>query len=126
MAFSNARLGLVHGMAHPLGIAAGLSHGLICGLLLPAVMRFNMPVAEAKYARIAEMAGIPGDGSADALVQEVERLNSVMGLDARLPDLRIAREEWPSIVSQTLPSGSTKSNPRDVSAADIERILESL
>ena len=126
MAFSNARLGLAHGMAHPLGIATGLPHGLICGLLLPAVMRFNMPVAEAKYARIAEMAGIPGDGGADALVREVERLNAVMGLHARLPELRVGKESRPTIVSQTLPSGSTKSNPRDVSAEDIERILESL
>jgi alcohol dehydrogenase class IV len=65
-------------------------------------------------------------GGADALVREVEQLNSVMGLHVRLPELRVEKERWPTIVSQSLPSGSTKSNPRDVSAEDIERILESL
>ena len=131
MAFSNARLGLVHGLAHPLGVATGLPHGLICGLLLPAVMRFNMEVSAPKYADIARRAGIADVSGSDEAValdlpRAIKRLNAEMGLTAHLSGLRVSADKRPGIIAQALPSGSTKSNPRQVSAADIEGILAAL
>ena len=131
MAFANARLGLVHGMAHPLGIITGLPHGLVCALLLPHVIRFNMPASAAKYARLARMAGISDfsmtDGEAGAaLVEAVERLNVEMGIEERRSELRVSRETWPAVVEQTLASGSTRSNPRSVTVADVEELLGSV
>ena len=41
MAYSNVGLGLVHGMAHPLGGRLGVAHGVANGILLAPVMRFN-------------------------------------------------------------------------------------
>ena len=43
MAFSNVGLGLVHGMAHPLGSLFDIPHGVANALLLPTIMEFNMP-----------------------------------------------------------------------------------
>lgn len=130
MAFTNARLGLVHGLAHPFGVQTGLPHGLLCGLLLPVVMKFNMPVAGAKYAGIARRAGIvrcgtPDEDAALALITDIERLNAVMGLDAYKPKLGIPKDKWPDVTAQTLSSGSTKSNPREVTVWDIQQILDS-
>lgn len=124
IAFANARLGLAHGMAHPVGIATGLPHGLICGLLLPMVIRFNTRVAESKYAWVADNAGV--SGGADGLVREIERLNSLMGLTERLPEMRIPEDRWPGVIAQSLVAGSTKSNPCEVRAEDIEKVLRSL
>lgn len=42
MAFSNVGLGLVHGMAHPLGSLFDIPHGVANALLLPTIMEFNM------------------------------------------------------------------------------------
>src|SRR5205085_1232672 len=42
LALNTARLGLVHGLAHPIGALTGAHHGLLCGLLMPAVMEFNL------------------------------------------------------------------------------------
>ncbi|HUV04528.1 MAG TPA: iron-containing alcohol dehydrogenase [Armatimonadota bacterium] len=128
MAFANARLGLVHGMAHPLGVITGLPHGLVCALLLPHVIRFNMPVSGAKYARLARSAGIcdscmPDDEAGAALVGATERLNAEMGIEERRSELRVGRETWPAVVEQSLASGSTKSNPRSAAAGDVENIL---
>jgi alcohol dehydrogenase class IV len=58
MALNTSRLGLVHGLAHPLGAVTGAAHGLLCGLLMPPVMRFNRDVAASKYALLAEALGI--------------------------------------------------------------------
>lgn len=50
MAFSNVGLGLVHGMAHPMGSLFDVPHGVANALLLPTVMEFNMPGCEASMA----------------------------------------------------------------------------
>lgn len=123
IAFSNSRLGLVHGMAHPVGMATGLPHGLICGLLLPLVMRFNMPVSVTKYSVLARNAGL---GSAVKLVAEVERLNALMGLNDRLPEIRLSEERRREVATQSLTAGSTSFNPRPATVEDIEGILASL
>ena len=123
IAFSNSRLGLVHGMAHPVGIATGLPHGLICGLLLPLVMRFNMQVADAKYAVLARKAGL---GSAVKLIAEIERLNSLMGLNDRLPEMRLSEDRRREVATQSVTAGSSSFNPRPATVDDVERILASL
>ena len=131
IAFANSRLGLVHGMAHPLGVTTGLPHGLICAILLPEVIRFNLPVSGAKYARLAREAGLidseaPDEPAVRALIRKIERLNTNMGIDARRAELRVPLESWASIVTQSLASGSTKSNPRPVGAEDVEAVLSAL
>ena len=42
-AFSNVGLGLVHGMAHPMGSLFDIPHGVANALLLPTIMEYNMP-----------------------------------------------------------------------------------
>ena len=123
IAFSNSRLGLVHGMAHPVGIATGLPHGLICGLLLPPVIRFNMQVSDAKYSVLARNAGL---GSAVTLIAEVERLNELMGLNDRLPEIRTSEDLRHEVATKSLTAGSSSFNPRPASVEDIEGILASL
>ena len=58
MAFSNVGLGLVHGMAHPMGSLFDVPHGVANALLLPTVMEFNMPCCIDKYAAIARAMGV--------------------------------------------------------------------
>lgn len=123
IAFANARLGLAHGMAHPLGIVTGLPHGVICALLLPLVIRFNIPVVAEKYSILAQASGLE---DASALADEIDRLNQVMQISDNIPKLRPPRDTWQKIITQTLASGSAKSNPRPVSKADVESILRSL
>ena len=53
LALASARLGLVHGLAHPIGVATGAPHGLVCGAMLPMAIRANAAEAAPKYARIA-------------------------------------------------------------------------
>ncbi len=55
LAFSNASLGLVHSMAHPLGGLLDLPHGLCNALLLEHVVQYNYDAAPDKYGDIAEI-----------------------------------------------------------------------
>ena len=89
MAFSNVGLGLVHGMAHPLGAFYDIPHGVANALLLPYVMEFNMPAAKAKYRKIAEAMGIDtakmsDDEAAQAAVDAVKQLSISIKIPQKL------------------------------------------
>ena len=55
MAFSNASLGAEHALAHALGGHLDIPHGAIHPILLPAVMRYNLPSCPEKFAKISSM-----------------------------------------------------------------------
>ena len=117
VALSNARLGLVHGLAHPLGARAHLPHGLVCAVCLPHVLRFNREAMGEKYARLSTATG------AD-LLHEVERLLGRLGIASPFAGKPFA--DPGEIVQETLASGSTKANPRAATAEDVMRILTTL
>lgn len=123
LALNTARLGLVHGLAHPIGALTGAAHGLLCGLLLPAVMQFNLPVTEVKYARLARelgaaATGTPEPAAAEALVAFISDLGQRVGIPQRLREVGLREDALEYVAAEAMPSGSTKANPRPVSQAD--------
>ena len=54
-AFANAPVAAVHALAYPLGGHYHIPHGLSNSLVLPSVLRFNAPNAQALYAELAEV-----------------------------------------------------------------------
>jgi len=119
IALANARLGTIHGLAHPLGIRWNIPHGRICATLLAPVMRFNERVVGEKYGRLSALAGRP-------IIEHVERLRDQLGIPADLKAHRITADEVEWIVRESLPSGSLKMNPRPTSADDLRAILAPL
>jgi alcohol dehydrogenase class IV len=129
VALNTSRLGLVHGLAHPIGAVTGAAHGLLCGLLMPPVMRFNLPVSAAKYARLAEELGLVAprtypDAAAETLIGFTETLLRRVGIPARLRDIGFEDNDLAWVAEETMPSGSTKANPRPVSLADARAVAE--
>ena len=81
LAFSNASVALVHGMSRPIGAHFHVPHGLSNAMLLPAITRFSVGAAEARYAEAARRIGFADDRDADAaaaakLVAGLEALNT--------------------------------------------------
>ena len=92
MAFSNVGLGLVHGMAHPLGAMFDVAHGVANALLLPLVMEYNAPAAIDKFVIIAKTMGVYKEGmskedAAKAAVDAVKDLAIRVGIPQHLRDL---------------------------------------
>lgn len=83
MAFTNAPVAAVHALAYPLGGHFHVPHGLSNALVLPHVLAFNMPAAEALYAELAPL--IFPDVENQSHARKIERMLS--GIAALSPEL---------------------------------------
>lgn len=124
LALASARLGLVHGLAHPLGSLYHLPHGRVCGALLPMVVRFNLEAAKAQYAYLAQAIGV-GESERD-LYHWAARLVGDLNADVDWAEAGLARADFDEIIPPALESGSTAHNPRAVSEEDLRGLLEEL
>src|SRR5439155_25001433 len=89
LSFSNVGVALVHALEYPVGGATHCSHGAGNGLLLPFVMRFNLPVRRQEFATIArllgeEVTGLDEGEAAERAITAVERLRADIGIPPRL------------------------------------------
>ena len=119
MAFSNVGLGVVHGMAHPLGAIFDIPHGVANALLLPTVMEFNMPAAIDKYVQIAKAmnvysATMTSEENAQAAVDAVRNLAIRVGIPLHLTDLGIKAEDLDKLATAAAADVCTPGNPRYV------------
>lgn len=124
MAFSNVGLGVDHGMAHPMSALHDIPHGVACAILLPIVMRYNVPAALDKYTDIAKAVGVYKDGmtkeeAADAACLEIENLSKLVGIPQHLSELGIYEKDIPALAEQAINDVCTPGNPRDVTKDDI-------
>jgi lactaldehyde reductase len=119
MAFSNVGLGVVHGMAHPLGAIFDIPHGVANALLLPTIMEFNAPAALPKYVEIAKAMNVYKEGmtqeeAATAAVDAVKALSIKVCIPQRLTDLGIKEEDLPRLAASAFTDVCTPGNPREV------------
>ena len=120
IAFTNSSVALVHGMSRPIGAQFHVPHGLSNAMLLPAITRFGLAAAEARYAEASRVIGFAAAGDADALAAEklaegLAMLNQE--LDVPTPaGFGIDKAAWdaalPLMADQALASGSPGNNPR--------------
>lgn len=126
MAFSNVGLGVVHGMAHPLGAIFDIPHGVANALLLPVIMEFNAPAALGKYVDIAKAMGVYITGmnpeeAAKAAVDAVKALSVRVGIPQHLAELGIKAGDLDRLAEAAFADICTPGNPREVTK---EIILE--
>lgn len=102
MGFSNVGLGLVHGMAHPLGAFYNTPHGIANAILLPHVMHYNAEFTGEKFRDIARVMGVKVEGltlaqARKAAVDAVFALNRDVGIPLHLRDVGVRKEDIPAL-----------------------------
>ena len=121
VAFNAASLGVSHSLAHALGGKYHVPHGRLNAMLLPKVISFNAAQENAaeKYARLARLCGLAG--SARALSAALGRMLTTLNLPKTL-----AIDDVHGIAATALADPCTATNPRSVSAGELEDILRGL
>ena len=120
----------VHALAYPLGGRFHVAHGVSNAVLLPHVIRFNLPAAPERYAEVALALGVERDGTelatAERGVQRLCRLSLECGLPQRLSELGIARDAIPQMAQAAMKvTRLLKNNLRTVTEEDAARIYDS-
>lgn len=129
MGFSNVGLGLVHGMAHPLGAYYDIPHGIANALLLPVVMQYNAESSIDKYVDIARAMGVKVDNlspqkAAQAAVDAVKSLATRVGIPERLRDLNVKEEDLERLAKSAFEDVCTPGNPREVKLSEISDLYK--
>lgn len=100
VAFSRSYVGYVHAIAHSLGGAYGIAHGLANAVILPKMLRRYGPACHGKLARLARVASLtcenaPDAEAAEAFIRWIESLNRMFSLPQGFHEIR--REDIPSL-----------------------------
>ena len=127
MGFSNVGLGLVHGMAHPLGAFYNTPHGVANAILLPHVMRYNAAYTGEKYRQIARAMGADVvhatlEQAREAAIQAVEALNRDVGIPASLKEVGVREEDIAELAQAAFDDVCTGGNPRKAKIEEIEAL----
>lgn len=132
MGFSNVGLGLVHGMAHPLGALYGTPHGVANAVLLPHIMAYNAEFTGEKYRDIAKAMGVALTENMTieqvrkAAVNAVKQLNIDVGIPATLKEIGVKLNDIPALAQAAFDDVCTGGNPRDTNVREIEQLYHSI
>jgi alcohol dehydrogenase class IV len=128
-AMDHAGLGLIHALSGPLTGQLRLHHGLANGLILPHVLRFNLPNIEPeRLQQLKQLFGLRPDVADSALVESVAAFVSRLGLPVRLDDLNVALNETErqAVAEDTTRMVLINNNPRSASAVDCRELLAAM
>ena len=113
--FSNANLGLVHGIAHTLSAHFGLAHGMANATVLPYVMEFNAESCPEKMVDLAKDIDLPLTGNIDedkyALAKALKDLTKDLGIKT-LSEQGIQEKDFDMLAEDVLKEPVLGFNPR--------------
>ena len=123
MGFSNVGLGVVHGMAHPLGAFYDTPHGIANAVLLPYVMEYNAEYTGEKFKYIAEAMDVDTTGMSQAeyraAVNAVKQLSKDVGIPEKLHEIGVKEEDLQALSESAFADVCTGGNPRPCTVESI-------
>lgn len=127
LAFTNALLGATHAIAHQIGGALDLPHGLLNAILMPHVMRFNAQTHADRYVDVAKALGVNAGAldpatAAERAIECVEDLTTSLGIPGGLRALGVDPGEFDRFAGNALRDAYIATNPRPVTEDDVRRI----
>ena len=135
-AFSNSMVGLVHAIGHALGGVCRVAHGDAMTILLPAVMRYNMPACGDRYGELLlHLAGPEayawtpehrrGEKAIEFVTSLRKELSEECGLPTCLKDTgKVTEADFDAVAQKALNDGAIVVNPAQADYEDIIAILK--
>lgn len=119
----------VHALAYPLGGRFHVPHGVSNAMLLPHVLRFNLPSAPGRYAVVASALGVASKHTESETaahgIERIVRTSKACGVPQRLSELGVPRDAIPEMAKAAMQvTRLLKNNLRTVTEADAVQIYE--
>ncbi len=116
-------LGLVHAISHMVGAEFNTHHGNTNAILLPLVLRFNLPGMDEKVRRMAEAMEIT-DHSVEGFISAVESILDEIHIPKSLGEIGVPMECAERIATKALKDSAAKTNPRSASLDEVRILIE--
>lgn len=130
IAFSNAGLGLNHGMAHALGARFHIPHGRANAVILPYVITFNGDTHSQRYKKVVTLFNADSacmKQSLLSMLRIVKGYSKKMHIPETLQDLGIAENEFlealPEMAKAAVNDSCTLTNPRKCTNEEVEKVF---
>lgn len=118
---SGVGVGASHGIGHVLGAACHVPHGHTSCVMLPSVLRWNLPANAERQKRVSEAFGAPDRPAADL----VAHLVATLGLPGSLSEVGVRRDRFHEIAEKSMHDRAVLNNPRPIKGpAEVMEILE--
>ena len=116
-------LGLVHSISHMVGAEYNTQHGLTNAIILPAVMKFNLPHVGEKVQFISHAMDLK-DASSEIIIQEIEEILDYLDIPRSLSEIGVPLECKKRIAKKAMLDSATGTNPRVTQIEDLEELTE--
>ena len=116
-------LGHVHAISHMIGAEYNTQHGLTNAIILPVVLRFNLPGMEEKVKSMAESMGLQ-DVSVKGFIAEIERRLDELGIPRSLSEIGVPENCEERIAKKALRDSAARTNPRAASLAEMRLLVK--
>jgi maleylacetate reductase len=114
-------MGASHGIGHVLGGTCDVPHGHTSCVMLPHVLRYNLPVNAHRQALVSTAMGRPGDDAADVIGEFIASL----GLPRTLAEVGVHPDQFELIAHNAMHDRGIHANPRPIRGPeDVMDILE--
>ena len=116
-------LGMVHAISHMVGAEFDTHHGLTNAIVLPVVLRFNLPGMDSKVERMAKAMGL-NDKSIGSFIEKIEQMLDEINIPKSLSKINVPLNCSLRIAEKALLDSAAATNPRQASLKEVQRLLE--
>jgi alcohol dehydrogenase class IV len=115
-------LGLVHAISHMIGAEFNTQHGLTNAIILPTVLRFNLPGMDEKVKRMADSLGLR-DHSVEAFMLEIDRMLDDIEIPNSLAQIGVPADCAKRIAEKALLDSAAGTNPRSATVDEMVQLI---
>ena len=116
-------LGLVHAIAHMIGAEYDTHHGLTNAIILPAVLRYNLPNMEEKVKRMSQAMQFK-DYSVDSFISNIEKLLDRIKIPTGLHEIGVPEDCASRIAEKAMVDSAFATNPREASFDEVHQLVK--
>ena len=116
-------LGLVHSISHMVGAEYNTQHGLTNAIILPAVMKFNLPHVGEKVKYISQAMDLK-EASSSIILEDICKILDYVQIPRALSEIGVPLECKRRIAEKAMLDSATGTNPRVAKIDDIEELTE--
>ena len=116
-------LGLVHAIAHMVGAEFNTHHGLTNAIILPAVLRFNLPDMEEKVIRMSQAMQYT-DHSSGQFIENIEKILDRIKIPRGLNEIGVPEDCIERISEKSMIDTAFGTNPKAATLDDVRELVK--